>query len=137
MDEPEFMCIVTDYENVFDCPPVTADELLNYWGELSDNKGSLSGIWVSEGKIEFSLSTVAGTDFRKEVFAFNKKVTQACNHKPVNIYLGYDSNHSELFDVAECSIHQSIESAKSGGVASEYFNDYKVEVKKLDISLIE
>ena len=136
MDEPDFMAIVTDYENVFDETPVTADEMIDYWGELGGNKGSLSAIWVGEGKLEFSLSTVAGIDFRTEVFAFNKKVTQACKHKPVNIYLGYDSNHSELFDVAECSIHESIERIKSGGVAAEYFNDYKVEVKKLDINAI-
>ena len=37
---------------------------------------------------------------------------------------------------AEKSIHHAIQKCKSGGVTSEYFNDYKVEVKKLDINAI-
>ena len=37
--------------------------------------------------------------------------------------------------IAEKSIHHAIQKCKSGG-RSEYFNDYKVEVKKLDINAI-
>tara|TARA_B100001564_G_scaffold359893_1_gene383669 strand:- start:4032 stop:5594 length:1563 start_codon:yes stop_codon:yes gene_type:complete len=138
MDEPEFETVVTDYENKFeDVPALSADELLEYWRGIGNGQGTLSAIWCEhEGKLEFSISTVAGLNFREEVFDFNKKVTKLCSGKPVNIYIGYDSNHPELFDVSERSIHASIERMRSGGVASEYFNDYKVEVKKLDINAI-
>tara|TARA_Y100000361_G_scaffold151130_1_gene167996 strand:- start:62 stop:1666 length:1605 start_codon:yes stop_codon:yes gene_type:complete len=141
MDEPEFQTIVTDYADCFpECKALSGDELISFWEELSmgseSKHNTLSAIWVDDGKLEFSLSSVAGLNFREEVFEFNKKVTKLTKKKPVNIYLGYDSNHSDLFDVAEKSIHDSIENIKSGGVAEEYFNDYKVEVKKLDINAI-
>ena len=141
MDEPEFQTIVTDYADCFpECEALSGDELISFWEELSigseSKHNTLSAIWVDDGKLEFSLSSVDGLNFREEVFEFNKKVTKLTKKKPVNIYLGYDSNHSDLFDVAEKSIHDSIENIKSGGVAEEYFNDYKVEVKKLDINAI-
>jgi len=141
MDEPTFETLVTDYADIFDhIPAMTADDIIEYWRKISEghttDHSTLSAIWIDKEKLEFSLSSVAGLNFRDEVFAFNKKVSQLCKNKPVNIYLGYDSNHSEVFEVAEKSIHDSIEAIKSGGVAYEFFNDYKVEVKKLDINAI-
>ena len=134
MDEPHFESLITDYADTFkDVPVMSADDILNYWRDLGGQ--TLSAIWT-DGKIEFSLSSVGGLDFRKEVHAFNKKVTQLCKKKPVNIYLGYDSSHAEVFEVAKQSILDSVQSSKSGGVCHEFFNDYQVEVKKLDISEI-
>lgn len=135
IDNPDFETIVTDYADAFkDVPALTFDELINYWKDLGNGEGSLSAIYVSEGKFEWSLSTVAGMDFREEVFEFNRRVTKLCKKKPVNIYLGYDSSHKGIYEAAEKSIHHSIQKSKSGGVCAEFFNDYKVEVKKLDIA---
>ena len=136
LDDNDLYVLVTDFENVFDeIEPFTFEEMMDMWGELGNNKGNLSAIFV-DGKIEWSLSSTAGLDFRYEVFDFNRKVTKLTKKKPVNIYLGYDSSHSEVYDVAEASIHHSIEKCKSGGVSHEFFNDYKIEVKKLDINAI-
>ena len=54
--------------------------------------------------------------------------------KPINIYIGYDSNHDDIIhEVAEKSIHDSIEKSKCKGVGEEFFEDYKIEVKQLTI----
>ena len=136
LDDDDIVVLVTDFGDVFDdVPPLTFDEFMKYWEDLADGHGNLSAIFV-DGKVEWSLSTEAGLDFREEVFEFNKKVSKLTKRKPVNIYLGYDSSHSDVFDVAEKSIHLAVEKCKSGGVASEFFNDYKIEVKKLDINAI-
>ncbi len=135
MDEPHFLTLVTDYADAYsDIPTLNCQEILDYFESLGGD--TLSAIWVPEGKIEWSLSSVAGLNFREEVFTFNKKVSRLCKAKPVNIYLGYDSSHGEVFDTAEKSIYNAVEASKSGGAGAEFFNDYEVEVKKLDISLI-
>jgi len=139
MDEPHFLTLVTDYVNAYsDIPALSCQEILDYFEGLlkEPNEGTLSAIWVGEGKIEWSLSAVGGTDFRNEVFDFNRRVSKLCKKKPVNIYLGYDSSHGEVYEVAEKSIYNAIEKSKSGGHGAEFFNDYKVEVKKLDIATI-
>ena len=137
LDNPDFLTLVTDYADIFtEVKPLSFDELIDYWRDLSGGEGNLSAIYVQEGKFEWSLAKVAGLDFRHEVFDFNRKVTTLCKKKPVNIYLGYDSSHEGIYEAAEKSIHHAIQKSKSGGVASEYFNDYKVEVKKLDINAI-
>ena len=136
LDDDDLYVLVTDFSNVFhDVPEYSFQEMMDMWSELGNNEGNLTAIFV-DGKIEWSLSSEAGLDFRNEVFKFNKKVTKLTKKKPVNIYLGYDSSHSDVFDVAEKSIHHSVEKCKSGGLAAEFFNDYKIEVKKLDINAI-
>ena len=89
-----------------DIPTLNCQEILDYFESLGGD--TLSAIWVPEGKIEWSLSSVAGLNFREEVFAFNKKVSRLCKAKPVNIYLGYDSSHGEVFDTAEKSIYNAV-----------------------------
>ena len=137
MDEPHFETIVTDYADVFpNNPAVSIDEMLEYWRNLGCN--SLTAIFTLDGKIEFNgdIGNKGGLNFRTEVHDFNKRVTKLCKKKPVNIYLGYDSSHSEVFDVARNSIYESITKTRHGGTCHEFFNDYQVEVKKLDINAI-
>ena len=135
MDEPHFNCIVTDYANLFpDSPALDLDDIVKIYADLGAD--SLSAIYTRDHKIEWSGAEMGGIDFRTEIYPFNRKINQLCKKKPVNIYLGYDSSHSEVFDVAEASIHASIDKTKSNGMGEEFFNDYKVEVKKLDISQI-
>lgn len=135
MDEPNFESLVTDRANVFpNIPRMNLEDLLEYWKALGG--GNLSAIYTTDKKIEWSSSRLAGLDFRTHVHEFNRKVSKLCKKKPVNIYLGYDSSHSEVFDVAKKSILDSVERTKSGGECHEFFNDYQVEVKKLDINAI-
>jgi len=136
MDEPDFPLLITDYANLFPTvKEMSLDDIIEYW---RDTVGavSITAVYTKDGKIEWSPSNVGGLDFRKYVYDFNKKVTKLCKKKPVNIYLGYDSSHSEVFDVAEKSIHDSVAKCISHGNGQEFFNDYKVEVKKLDINAI-
>jgi len=136
IDIPELPILVTDYTNLFpNIDSMTLDDILDYWKDTVKGD-SLTAIYTRDGKIEWSPSNVGGLNFRDYVYDFNKKVTKLCKKKPVNIYLGYDSSHSDIFKIAENSIHDSIDKCRSGGEGQEFFNDYKVEVKKLDISQI-
>ena len=71
-----------------------------YFFGSANTASNLSAFFV-DGKIEWSLSKQAGLDFRNEVFEFNRRVSKLTKRKPVNIYLGYDSSHSDVFDVAD------------------------------------
>jgi len=137
MDEPHFETIVTDYADLFPhIPAMSVDEMLEYWKDLGSK--SLTAVFTLDGKIEFSgdIGNHSGINFRTEVHDFNKKVTKLCKRKPVNIYLGYDSSHSEVFEVAKNSILESVNKNRVHGTCHEFFNDYQVEVKKLDINAI-
>ncbi len=136
MDDPDFPILVTDYINLFPTiKEMSLDDIISYWRDTV-KANTLTAVYTKDGKIEWSPSNVGGLDFRQHVYGFHKKVSKLCKKKPVNIYLGYDSSHSDIFDVAENSIHESIEKCKSGGNSQEFFNDFKVEVKKLDINTI-
>ena len=137
MDEPEFGTIVTDYANLFPhIEPMSAEDMLDFWKGIGQD--TVSAVWTSDGKLEFSGSQTGGIDFRTEVHEFSKNITQLAAKKPINIYLGYDSSHSEIFDIAEASIHKSVEKhVDKMGYCHEFFHDYKVEVKKLDIAEID
>ena len=140
MDEPNMTCLVTDYSNCFpNHPSLNVDNLLDFWTSLvPKGRKNISGIWTDQGKIEINVPIDhGGTDFRKQVHAFNRKVHKLTKKKPINIYIGYDSSHDDIIhEVAEKSIHDSIEKSKCKGVGEEFFEDYKIEVKRLDYSKI-
>ena len=142
MDYPDNTCLVTDYANCFpNHPSLSYKDITTYWLSLcSKDCKNVSAIYTDQKKIEFSvpLQQGGGTDFRKYVYDFNKKVSLLCKKKPLNIYIGYDSSHDNIIhEVCEKSIYDSIERSKSKGVGEDYFNDYKIEVKLLDISKLK
>lgn len=142
MDYPDNTCLVTDYSNCFpNHPRLSMENVRDYWFSLIPKEGrNVNAIYTDQRKIEFSPSLVqgGGTDFRKYVYAYNKKVTKLCKKKPLNIYIGYDSSHDNIIhEVCEKSIHDSIERSKSKGAGADYFNDFEIETKLLDISKIK
>jgi hypothetical protein len=127
-----------------DVAPLELDEYLEQIIEEVDIHGSHSNISFaySMGYIETNLSLQSKRDFRKEVYDFNKKVSEQVKGKRVTIYIGYDSRHSNLAEQSKALIERMIEKNTSclGGVNTsdpiKAVSDWKPEVKLLDISKI-
>ena len=143
MGDPDMeLCIIDKYDAI-DSPAVTADELIEYWKtkldarpELNKNNGHYNvSFTLIEGALEYNTNLMNVGMFRPIVYEFNKKVTELAKGKPFNIYIGYDSRHSELPQISKKSILDSIEKDTGSGHCIEQIK-FEPEIKFLDVSKI-
>ena len=128
-------CLITDRYGLFDQEPMTWDEMLDYHREITKEGCTHDNIsfLYSRGYIEISSAAAhkGGTDFRPQVFEFNKKVTELSKGKKITIYVGYDSRHGDLAQNSADIIKYHIKQNFGGGNINSLF-DWEPEVKLLD-----
>ena len=118
---------------MLDSEPLTCDEALEFWSKKLDERNAKhknTSITFCNGVIEYQ-HDLMNLDFRKEVYAFNKRVHLQSKGKPLNIYIGYDSNHGDLHEVNKKSILKNLKTS-NGYLMKEC--SWEPEIKYLDIS---
>ena len=133
LEDPNFEIFATDPYDVLDSEPLTCDEALEYWSKKLDERNAKhknTSITFCNGVIEYQ-HDLMDLSFRKEVYAFNKRVHLQSKGKPLNIYIGYDSNHGDLHEVNKKSILKNIQTS-NGYLMKEC--SWEPEIKYLDIS---
>ncbi len=146
MHDPDMeVCVYDDYD-VFDSPVISLDDyLMIISNKLKQRNGHRNvSIAFSNGYLEVSHGNQDGgdnkTNFRKEVFEFNKKVSLASAGKPLSIYIGYDSNHGELAEQNKKLLEKHIKKTMSGqnnkSDPHNVINSFEATIKYLDISKI-
>ena len=133
LEDPNFEIFATDPWDVLDSEPLTCDEALEFWSKKLDERNAKhknTSITFCNGVIEYQ-HDLMNLDFRKEVYAFNKRVHLQSKGKPLNIYIGYDSNHGDLHEVNKKSILKNLKTS-NGYLMKEC--SWEPEIKYLDIS---
>jgi hypothetical protein len=136
MENPDMELLIWDTNNSLErLPSATTEEVLAYWDDkLSERDGRHKNIafLYTNGVIEWQ-TDFAELGFRNDVFEFSKRIHELSKGKPLNIYVGYDSNMNDLEGVCKLSILKSIEESLGGGKWNNYL-EFKPEIKILDIA---
>ena len=135
------VCVYDDYD-VFDGEVLTLDEYLAIIHEKVEERGGHNNMSISysNGYLEISHGNQDGgagkTNFRKEVYKFNRKVSLGSAGKPLSIYIGYDSNHGDLAEQNKKCLEKQIEKtiSKQSGDVHSLIKDYRPTINFLDIS---
>jgi len=138
LDDPTLQMWIWDKFDVLDEPEYTIEELIedaknSKWTEKGHKNISFN---YSNGYIEISCEASVQTGFRPKVYEFNKKITQLCKGKPLNIYIGYDSRHSDLAELCKKCLAHGINWGFGGGDINGSMTKWRPEIKFLDISKI-
>lgn len=139
MEDPNMEMLIWDTFNQLEhVKSMTLDETIEYWKVLVNNKensahDNMSLCWTNQ-TIEFQCD-MSSIDFRKYVYAHNEKVTRLAKGKPLNIYIGYDSNHNNLEEICKRSLEFNIKKSIGGGHLVDY-STFNPEIKFLDVSKI-
>lgn len=136
LEDPNFEIFATDMHDIFDTKALTCDEVLEFWRDKLENKKEhvshpQLSITFCNGNLEYNHDLME-LGFRKEVYAHSKKATLQSKGKPLNIYIGYDSNHGDLHEVNKNSILTSLRNLSMGQWLKE--THWEPEIKFLDIS---
>ena len=137
------ICVYDDYD-LFDAPVLTLDE---YLAEIYSKVEKRDGhdnftIAYNNGYLEIGHGAQDGgegrTNFRKEVWKFNKRITELSAKKPLSIYIGYDSSHGELAEQNKKCIEKAIEKSRSKSNPNDPHSliNFQPEIKFLDIAKI-
>ena len=138
LDDPTLQMWIWDKFDVLDEPEYTIEELIedaknSKWTEKGHKNISFN---YSNGYIEISCEASVQTGFRPKVYEFNRKITQLCKGKPLNIYIGYDSRHSDLAELCKKCLAHGINWGFGGGDINGSMTKWRPEIKFLDISKI-
>ena len=138
LDDPTLQMWIWDKFDVLDEPEYTIEELIedaknSNWTEKGHKNISFN---YSNGYIEISCEASVQTGFRPKVYEFNRKITQLCKGKPLNIYIGYDSRHSDLAELCKKCLAHGINWGFGGGDINGSMTKWRPEIKFLDISKI-
>lgn len=134
-------CHFFDPKNLIkDVEPATVDEFLEYWKSKLNAKGVTFdeiSVTIIGGVLEVN-TILNELSFREEVYAFNKKVSQLTKKKPLNIYVGYDSNHGDIAEISKFAIEETIRNSAAGTrrQPATFLQYFEPEIKMLDISKI-
>lgn len=139
MENDEFEILAWDFDGMLeDYPSMTADEVCEmWWDRIKKKRAPHKGMSVTytNGIIEFG-TDLGNITFRKEVCKFNKRVYDNAKGKPINIYIGYDSRHSDLPEMCKKTIIEGIRKSAKGGDLAKYVDAVIPEIKFLDVSKI-
>ena len=138
LDDPTLPMWIWDEFDVIDSPEYTIEELIE---DVKENEFTKKGhknisFNYSNGYIEISCEASVQTSFRQNVYEFNRKVSKLCKGKPLNIYVGYDSRHTDLADLCKKCLEKGINHGFGGGDINGSMSKWRPEIKFLDISKI-
>lgn len=138
MQDPELMWHVWDCMEAIPTEAKNVDEFLEFWADVlkkQNVKQDEISFTIQAGTIEVH-TDLANITFRKQVYDFDKKVTQLAKKKPLNIYIGYDSTQNGVEEICKYSIEKSIERTWMKNSYEGTYNSFMPEIKMLDISKI-
>jgi hypothetical protein len=129
---------IWDKFDVLEGPEYTIEELIedarnSKWTENGHKNISFN---YSNGYIEISCEASVQTRFRPKVYEFNRKITRLFKGKPLNIYIGYDSRHSDLAELCKKCLSHGIDWGFGGGDINGCMTKWRPEIKFLDVSKI-
>ena len=138
LDDPTLQMWIWDKFDVLEGPEYTIEELIedarnSKWTENGHKNISFN---YSNGYIEISCEASVQTRFRPKVYEFNRKITQLFKGKPLNIYIGYDSRHSDLAELCKKCLSHGIDWGFGGGDINGCMTKWRPEIKFLDVSKI-
>ena len=135
------VCVYDDYD-VFDTEVLSLDRYIEIIREKVETRGGHNNMSIAynNGYLEINHGNQDGgkgrSNFRREVFEFNKKVSLASAGKPLSIYIGYDSNHSDLAEQNKKLLEKEIRKCMSKSTTDVHgtLKDFMPTIKYLDIS---
>jgi hypothetical protein len=135
LEDPNFEVFTTDAFDILPGEPLTCDEAIQYWNDKCTARGVPTGlknmtVTFVNGTIEYQ-HQLMDLNFRQEVYDFNKRVHLQSKGKPINIYIGYDSNHGDLHEVNKKSLLKKL-NIGNGHLMNEC--RWEPEIKFLDIA---
>ena len=138
LDDPTLQMWIWDKFDVLEGPEYTIEELIedarnSKWTENGHKNISFN---YSNGYIEISCEASVQTRFRPKVYEFNRKITRLFKGKPLNIYIGYDSRHSDLAELCKKCLSHGIDWGFGGGDINGCMTKWRPEIKFLDVSKI-
>ena len=138
LDDPTLSMWIWDKHDVLPGPEYTIEQLIEDVRENEFTKKGHKNISFNyhDGYIEISCEASVQTQFRESVYQFNRKVSKLCKGKPLNIYIGYDSRHSDLAELCKKCLTHGINFGFGGGDINGSMSKWRPEIKFLDISKI-
>ena len=138
LDDPTLPMWIWDEFDVIDAPEYTLEQLIEDVKENDFVKKGHKNISFnySNGYVEISCEASVQTNFRQSVYEFNRNVSKLCKGKPINIYVGYDSRHSDLAELCKKCLAHGVNYGFGGGDINGSMSKWRPEIKFLDISKI-
>ena len=130
---PTAKYIVWDAYNYIKSEPLTLDEWIDEFMQCIGINGLVFS--YNGGVIECHV-TQPSYNHRKLIGEFNKKASKQRANKPLTIYVGYDSRHSDIAEISKFAIEDSIKNINSN--YTDFFKDKEEPIIKfLDKSKIK
>lgn len=139
MNDPTLELWIWDEHDALPHPETSIDEMILDIKQKLSERDNVDHTSVSfnftRGYLEIH-SDLLKMNFRSSVTDYNKKVTEMTKGKHLNIYIGYDSNHTSIAELTKKCLEHGIKYGAGGGDIHDMVGDWLPEVKFLDISKI-
>ena len=138
MDDPDLDLWIWDDYDAIPLPEISIDEFIEdvktKLTERDADHFSMS-FGFTNGYLEIH-SDLLRMKFRKDVYDYNRRVTQLSKGKEITIYIGYDSRHKDIAELSAKCVKSGILDGAGRGDIHDLLGDWTPEVKFLDISKI-
>ena len=136
LDDPNLDMWIWDKYDAIPVSEITIDDVIEWVNDnLKEDMHKSMSFTYTHGYLEMS-TDLMNMKFRNEVYDFNKRVTQMCKGKRLNIYIGYDSRHSNLAELNKKAIEHACKFGAGSGPTYNEMNSWVPEIKFLDVSKI-
>ena len=138
MNDPNLDLWIWDNHDAIPLPETSIDDMIDEMkGQLVERDAEHYSISFAytRGYLEIH-SDLLKMNFRGSVTDYNMKVNQLSKGKHLNIYIGYDSRHTNIAELSAKCVKSSILSGAGRGDVHDMLGDWTPEVKYLDISKI-
>lgn len=132
LDDDSLPILLADPYNYIDSPELTAREHIEIFA-TKEHKTDDVRLDFHNGYMQMwpGQNTDHQLNFRKRIVEFGKSVFELTEGKPFNIYIGYDSRHSEVSKICQQSILRHLHANRHFGRPSDY-ECFIPEIKFLD-----
>lgn len=127
---------IWDSHDAIPVPEIKIDEVIEWTKtKLTEDQHQSMSFGYTHGYVEINTDLI-NLKFRNEIYDFNKQMTTLCKGKHLNIYVGYDSRHTELSELCKKCIEHGVKYGAGSGDTYDQMNNWVPEIKFLDISKI-